>query len=87
MTSQRRSKIQHIDFLAAAFLVCCVGVYSALYPVVSFDSWAYHFPFSTYLFDIGGGRSAFDVCKVISDRFGGDVPKTVEGWDGGCGIG
>lgn len=65
MTSQR------IDLLAAAVLVCCVGAYSALYPVVSFDSWAYHFPFSTYLFDIGGGRSAFNVCKVISDRFDG----------------
>ncbi len=71
ITPSLTTKRHRIDLMIALLLIVALGCYSAMFPVVSYDSWAYHFPFSTYLFNIGGGKGAYQLCQAIADRYQG----------------
>ena len=57
--------------LAAAATLLLVVLASLLRPVVPWDSWAYHLPFSALLWDIGDARRTFLLGEHLSTRFAG----------------
>jgi hypothetical protein len=59
----------------ATLLVCSL---LALYrPLIEYDSWWYHLPFSSRIWGIGGGAETFHLSGVLSDRWVG-FPKAWE---------
>jgi len=72
--------IHYSSFVAWAVLV--IGTLLALIrPLIPYDSWWYHLPFSSYLFDIGGGPASFRFDSLVTERWLG-FPKAWE-WVGG----
>ena len=52
--------------------------YAALvYPIIAYDAWWYHLPFASYIFNIGGGESAFRLDYITTYRWLG-FPKAWE---------
>src|SRR5262245_56353250 len=50
---------------------------SLLRPKTAYDSWAYHLPFASYMWNIGGGESAYRMSEGIHDRWLG-FPKIAD---------
>jgi hypothetical protein len=50
-------------------------------PMIAYDSWMYHLPFSAYLFGIGGGAASFHLDPLGADRWIG-FPKAWEWLEG-----
>jgi hypothetical protein len=46
-------------------------------PIIGYDAWWYHLPFSSYLWSIGGGRSGFAIDPFLEQRWLG-FPKLWE---------
>jgi hypothetical protein len=68
------------DLIAWAFLALSIVV--ALFrPLIPYDSWGYHLPFSSYLFAIGGGNITFHMNTLLDDRWLG-FPKAWEWIEG-----
>jgi hypothetical protein len=52
--------------------------YAALvYPIIAYDAWWYHLPFASYIFNMGGGESAFRLDYITAYRWLG-FPKAWE---------
>ena len=56
---------------AAIATLALVVLASLLRPVVPWDSWAYHLPFSAWLWDIGDARRTFILGEQLSARYAG----------------
>jgi len=55
-----------------AFLFILIATALALYrPIIPYDSWWYHLPFSARLFGIGGGAATFHVDPLSTERWWG----------------
>src|SRR5438876_3443739 len=58
-------------FAAALAALALMVVASVTRPHFSWDSWAYHLPFSARLWDVGGAGSAFVLTKHLEDLYRG----------------
>lgn len=52
-------------------------------PIIGYDGWWYHLPFSSYLWNIGGGASSFHLGPFLTERWLG-FPKPWEFIQGFC---
>jgi len=62
--------------IAAALLVAC-SLLALTNPYIPYDSWWYHLPFSSRLWNIGGGVSTFHLSPMLVERWLG-FPKAWE---------
>src|SRR5258708_9903679 len=60
--------------LSSASLLLALTVLALIRPVISYDSWWYHLPFSSYLWNIGGGMDSFVLDRTSYYRWLG-FPK------------
>jgi hypothetical protein len=75
-TSGNDSDAPFMRMIAWALLLVCT-LLALIRPLIAYDSWAYHLPFSSYLFNIGGGAASFHFDSFMAERWLG-FPKAWE---------
>ncbi len=66
-----------IPGLSATFLLLVLIALAIVRPIIGYDSWWYHLPFSSFIWDIAGGQSNFRLDPMAKDRWLG-FPKLYE---------
>lgn len=72
--------IAYYSLIAWAFLLANL-LLALTAPIIPYDSWGYHLPFSSYLFSIGDGQAAFHMDAPLNERWLG-FPKAWEWVEG-----
>jgi hypothetical protein len=62
---------------AALALLVLLTLLALVRPIIGYDGWWYHLPFSSYLWNIGGGASSFRLGPFLTERWLG-FPKLWE---------
>ena len=62
---------------AALALLALLTLLALVRPIIGYDGWWYHLPFSSYLWNIGGGASSFHLGPFLTERWLG-FPKLWE---------
>ena len=68
---------------AALALLTLLTLLALVRPIIGYDAWWYHLPFSSYLWNIGGGTSTFILDPFLTERWRG-FPKLWEFLQGLC---
>ncbi len=72
--------VRPVTFIAWFLLLVCT-LLALIRPNFSYDTWWYHLPFSSFLWDIGGGAQSFHIDRLSYQRWLG-FPKAWEWIDG-----
>ena len=63
--------LSHCLSLLGCLVLAAIAVRATLSPIFYYDSWWYHLPFSSYIWDIGGGAATFQISPFLMERFKG----------------
>ncbi|QCS63259.1 hypothetical protein [Achromobacter denitrificans] len=64
-------RLKTLDWVAFAVIFLVTFVFTLRNPSIGYDSWAYHLPFSSFLFNIGDGDSAYKLCRSLQFVYAG----------------